>query len=342
MQTPRHSIRIACVWVVLLMGCGPSTPPPAAPRSVVAEPTAAEPAPPAETPPEVSPPAPAPVVDVAPEEGPGTPFAIACGRARTEAPSGWTVEGGDCVSEGGGLTQPLETAENLSYGVSRHRLVAADCALSLETRERPDVDGAGARDEGGAFVSVATPDDSTIFLRVGARRPSERCLARVEPVLSFLRDHLEVPPLEPRTARAALAFGHVLRVELPAGFTLSSTGGLTDQWQVSYALRGPGEAFVSIYSWYTRAEGPFDPRRFRARVLPRRPRWVESPDPWQDFIADLDSEADGPPPLPCRSVRAVGPEPRAAVAIHVCGPEEEHAPLIAILREMRFERAPDL
>lgn len=276
------------------------------------------------------------------EASPPTPLSLACGRATAELHGDFAVlldEAQLCINPG----YPMDIeADGIGGGESSHPVRRDDCELSLRAWEPAPRSGAVApltSSDRRRIRRVPTPEGTAVELSVSVERAGDRaaCEASAASLLQAVSDSVRVRPLrdETTTARADISSGgHGITVELPPGFWLVSVGGAADQWETAYDLRGPGEAFVSIYTAWSMDQGVG--RTFEARVLPPRPRWGRAPDPWDSWDDDGDPESAE---RQCQTTRALGPEPRVETTIYVCGPAAEREPLLRVLRAMRFTPA---
>ena len=302
--------------LVLSLACGGSQPQEPASDPPATEPEETAPATPAE-PDAVERPEPEP-------EGPARELSLACGRATGQL-SGWElVPAGtnQCINPG----YPMDIdATGIAGGYSEHELTRGACRLVVVAGEQV------LDDERERWADAPrTPEGTALAVTVRG----EHCDEEAATVERELVESLTVRPLMGgREVRFDISSaGHGIAGELPEGYWVASLGGIADQWETAYELRGPGEATASIYTrWYFEEED--GPQRggsgFRAALLPRRPRWTTAPEPWHEW---RDEE------LACQRAE-IAPEARLRVGLYLCGSRRERRALLDALGQLHFTAA---
>lgn len=257
------------------------------------------------------------------------PVALACGRSNAALPGDAVIapeRTRPCVDSG--YPEDVQ-AVGVAGGQSEHVLRLGTCDLKLSAGERMPALSASEparatlRSDGEPQVERSTPEGSTFYVRVtplAADCPDER--ARV---VQSLEQSLRVSPLRApgAHARATLSTaGHGFEMDVPPGFYVASAGGMADQYETAYQLRGPKGAWATLYtSWrnFSATPGPFVPVLLAPRV-----RWRA---PTVDFATDVED---------CRGTVAKGPDKRLKVELTMCGAEEGFPDLEQVLQSVRL------
>jgi hypothetical protein len=173
-------------------------------------------------------------------------------------------------------------------------------------------------------VELATPEGSLFRIEITAL--SADCPNERAQVIRSLEASLRVAALQEVGSHVHAAIssaGHGFELELPPGFYVVSAGGMSDQYETAYQIRGPEGAWVTLYtSWRnpSSAAGPLVPNLLGQRVR------------WRSGVVDLGTEVEG-----CRSTLALGPDKRLKVELIMCGPEQGYAELEQLLRSVRLK-----
>lgn len=306
------------VLLVSLIACGGGQPEPSTPAAP--EPTSE--ATPVDQPSEVEQPEPEPEPEPpAPEPDVELSLSLACGRA-TALVHGWTLDPDGtqpCINPG----YPMDIeAVGIAGGESVHELTRGTCRVTVLAGE---VEGDAERE------APRTPEGTAMSLSV----QGDHCGREAAELERELQALLSMPPL---TEGAEVRFdisssAHGITGTLPAGYWVTSLGGMADLWETAYQIRGPGDASASIYTrWYfDEMDGPQSADdSFRAALLPPRPRWGNAPEPWHYETNEEE--------LVCRRAE-ITPESRLRVSLYLCGSRREQRALLTAIRELHFTEA---
>jgi hypothetical protein len=258
------------------------------------------------------------------------PISLACARASASLPGDSvvldTAQTRACVDPGYGEDLAASAVAGAqSFHVIRHDA----CELKLAAgermpapREHGELRALSIASEG--RVELATPEGSLFEVRVTP--VTMNCSHAVEEISAALARSLRVAPLRAAGShvRATLSSaGHGFELDVPAGFYVVASGGMADQYETSYQLRGPDGAWVTLYtSW--RRDPASNGGPFVSTLLGPRTRWRAK-------TTDLGTNAEG-----CRGTLGAGPDKRVKVEIIMCGPRAGQVELTRLLATIRL------
>jgi hypothetical protein len=261
------------------------------------------------------------------------PVAFACGRATARLPADSepiAAQTRPCVDPGYGedieasAVAGAQSFHALRYGSCEVKLVATERVPAPGTSEERPTSGPTAS---GGRVELVTPEGSLFEVQVSP--VTADCGQASEEVATLLAQSLQVVPLRQAGShvRATLSTaGHGFELEVPPGFYVVASGGMADQYETSYQLRGPNGAWVTLYtSWRRAPSSPAGP--FISSLIGPRARWRSS-------LTDLGTDTEG-----CRGTLGAGPDKRLKIELMMCGPGDGYAELQRLLATVRLTPA---
>lgn len=254
---------------------------------------------------------------------------LACGRASAALPATFTItleQTRVCVDPG----YPEDVrGQGFAGGRSVHVLQRGTCKLKVSASERTpkpaqsaDAPISPSADDASDVVSV-TPEGSQLLVQVTA---SAACANERAEAVASIAQSVRVLPLRDSVVSVQATIssvGHTLGLDVPAGVYVVSVGGMADQYETAYQLRGAKGAWATLYtSW--RGKPSASAGQQTSTLLGQHPRWRT---PFTDYATDTEG---------CRVTTGSAPDKQLKLELVMCGSRDGFTELEELLRSARI------